>query len=233
MSHAFIATSDYNVDKARTSHKAAKKSKNIAKDRLLLYIDSLNSGQLTQSEFSAITVKLSAEYKTLKKDSADKFKTLTKAKSKAKVLFFKNLNVFAFQVGIFSILFIYSFIFYTKGRRITEPHELRAHKWQSVLFMSIASYYLVWVFYPYSDMPRWAHLSALMLIGFIFSTFAISFIDWKYQEKRIIDAYKDNIKIMFRFIAKTAKNYVEPSKKRQYEHKYMTDIIDNINLPKK
>jgi predicted phosphatase len=216
---------------ARSDHKSAKKQKNEAAKQLLLHIDKLNSGDLTKNQFTALTSPLSKEHKELTKISASKYKVLNQAKKDAKVLGFLNLNVFAFQFGIFSILFIFSIIFYILGRPEKYKTLVNSHKRFSILFMSISLYYLVWTFYPYSDLPRQFHLAAMFLIGFILSVAVMSLIDWKFEKKAIIQLYKDNFKILFRFIAITAKDYVDPSKATPYKKKYITEVVDNFKLP--
>ena len=230
LSHAFIETHDSATVAARKDHKAAKSDKNKAAAELLTYVDQFNSGEISQTEFSTITAYLSKQHKQYKATSASKFVILNKAKSDAKILNFTNLNVFSFIFGVFLVLFLLTILFYIYGKPTKHKTLVSSHKRVTVLFMTFSLYYFTWVFYPHSDLPRYLHLTAMFLIGMVLAIAVMSIIDWKFEKKAIISIYKDNFKSLFRFIAITAKDYVDPSKALEYKKEYLKEV-DKFELP--
>ena len=230
LSHALIEVHDSATVEARKDHKAAKSDKVITADQLLSYIDQLNSKQITQEEFSTTTIPLSAEHKNLVKLSAEKFKILNKAKADAKVLSFINLNVFSFIFGAFLVLLLLTILFYIYKKPTEHKTLVSTHKRVTAVFMTISLYYFTWVFYPHSDLPRYLHLTAMFLIGMVLAIAVMSIIDWKFEKKAILSIYKDNFKSLFRFIAITAKDYVDPSKALEYKKEYLKEV-DKFELP--
>ncbi len=232
LSHIFIEVHDSATVEARKIHKAAKNDKNLAASQLLTYIDQLNSNEITKEEFSSLTIPLSANHKELTKVSAAKFKILTKAKSDAKVLNFNNLNVFTFIFGVFSILLILSILFYIYAKPTASEYKtlIATHKKVTVLFMTISLYYFTYTFYPHSDLPRYLHLTAMVLIGFVLSVTVMSVIDWKIQRKSILQTYKENFQSLFYFIVNKAPAFVAENKMTEYTEGYMEEV-EKFKIP--
>lgn len=230
LSHVFIDVYDEATLNARSEHKALKKQRNTVGEKLHFYVDQFNSGNISQQEFNETTIPLSTQHKELIAETNQKYAVLNKAKDEAKVFGFNNLNVFVFQFGAFLILLLLSFDFYLRNRSIEFKKELILHKRKSLVYFTISFYYLVWIFYPYSDLPRYLHLSAIFLIGMVLSIAVMSLVDWKVERKSIVETYKLNFQSLFYFIVNKAPAFVDETKMNEYTEGYLEEV-EKFKIP--
>ncbi|WP_298514956.1 hypothetical protein [uncultured Kordia sp.] len=230
-SHVFFPTTDYEVANARSAHKKVKKERDNKFTELRDNYENYSKGQISNQDFEELNKALLETYFNLYDESNLKYKELNSAKQDAKVFYFKNMNVFLYQTSVFVVLFILSILFFISLQLIEYKSLKRAYQFCSFAFMAIAFYYLVWIFYPKSDLPYFAYIFTMLGIAIILTIAARYFLKWLLEKKSVIFIHKENFKRLWYFIINITPNFItDKQKKEQYVDGY-TKEIEEFKIP--
>lgn len=224
-SHIFFPTTNSEVTHARSIHKKVKKERDNKFAELRINQEQYSKGIITKNDFDEQNASLLSDYLNLYDESTLKYKELNLAKQNSKVFYFKNMNVFLYQTSVFIVLLILSILFYITLQFIEYESLKKAYQFCSFAFMAIGFYYLVWIFYPKSDLPYIAYILTMLAIAMILTIATRYFIKWMIQKKSIIFIHKENFKRLWYFIINITPSFISDTKKKE---KYVDGYIKEI-----
>lgn len=230
-SHVFFPTTNSEVAEARSIHAKVKKERDSKFKELRLNHEQYSSREIAKNDFEEENSVLLTDYLRLYDESILKYKELGLVKQKSKVFYFKNMNVFLYQISVFIVLLILSILFYITLQLIEYESLRKAYQFCSFVFMSIAFYYLVWIFYPKSDLPYLAYIFAMFAIAVILSIATRYFLKWMIQKKSIIFIHKENFKRLWYFIINITPNFISDTKKKEQYVDGYTKEIEEFKIP--
>lgn len=230
-SHIFFPTTNDSVIYYRVEHRTIKAERDLKFKELNLIHEKFVSGKLSESEFNKQNKAILSEYLSLYKQSKEKYSELNKAKKNATVFHFKNMNVFLYQTSVFVVMLILSILFNYTIKFVKNKALKKAYRFSSFVFLTIAFYYIVWVFYPKSDLPYYSYIIVMLLIAIFLSMITVNLIKWITERESIISIYKENFKRLWYFIINKTPHFVSDEKMDQFVEGY-TKEIKEFKIPK-
>lgn len=222
-SHNFVPTKNATVLEQQNIYKKAISERNNTYKRLK------KAYQSSDKEFNTLMEK----YINLQDVASYEYGVLNKKREKTKVFNFKNSNVFLYQISVFIVILIVSLLFKLLSLRLEFDKLVKTYSSLSNVFTSISFYYIVWVFYPKSDLPHFAHITAITLIAIFIGLFTNNVVGWIYQRNSIIASHKYNFRNIWRFIIRDIpKKHIDKNHIDEYVLDYKKEI-ENFKLPAK
>jgi hypothetical protein len=219
-SHNFFSTNSQEIITKERFYKKLISKRNSAYKTLKT--EFLKGGGLNTPE----TYELMIGYIELHDQASNNYKNLKKIRKEAKVFYFKNMNVFLYQISVFIILFLFSILFKYLTLQLEYKSLKRTYGFVSFVFMFISLYYLVWVFYIKSDFPYFAHITAISIIAFTIAIVTNSAVYWLHNRVSILSMYNRNIRKLTRFVGINIK---EKYIKQEDRKDYFVDTIEVID----
>ena len=125
------------------------------------------------------------------------YQKLRNEKKRIKVFNFDSINTFLFQVSIFFVLFLVTFLFrfICINNTNIEPELKNTIRKVTMLFFFLSFYYLVWSFYYESDLPHYIHLAAVIIISTLFALATDKFIFYIENKKNVLIERLNNLEL--------------------------------------
>lgn len=230
-SHVFFPTTNPEVVHVRSAHKKVKKERDNKLAELRVNQEQYSKGVITKNEFDELNRSLLTDYLILYDESNIKYKELGLVKQESKVFYFKNMNVFLYQTSVFVVLLILSVLFYIMLQLIEYKSLKRAYQFCSFAFMTIAFYYLVWIFYPKSELPYLAYIFTMLVIASILTVASRYFLKWIIQKESIVFIHKENFRRLWYFIINITPSFISDTKKKEQYIDGYTKEIEEFKIP--
>ncbi len=203
------------------------KYKEIISERNSAYSE-LKEAFLRSTDLNTENYKLlMTNYLNLQDKSSKEFKELIRIKNETKFYNFKNKNVFFYQVSVFLVILFVSILFKFLALRLEYDSLKKTYQSISVVFISISFYYIVWIFYYKSDLPHFAHVTAIACIAILIGKSVSVLINWLYYRKSILAIHKYNFRNLWRFIIHDIPTkHIREKDRNEYVKDYTKEIID-------
>lgn len=225
ISHNFFSTTNVEYQKENKEYKTLIKERNKSLESLKA---TLNCVDCNETEIKKNIESYIGSYEK----ASSQFKKLSKISSNQKILGFRNINTFLFQTSVFIVIFILSLLLKWNARFSKYEYIKSIMNKISTVFTFISIYYLIWVFFPSTDLPYTLHLLAVIVLTILVSAITLFTIKCLFNRELKIELYKYNITNLWRFIIKDVpEKHIPYSKMNEYVEDY-TREIENFKVSK-